>query len=94
MKLIKSTVSEGDLDAHPADGILAVLIEPLDGRSDEEVIVELKRVGAHHVAQLAPGFISARVRAGGLKALRNIAHVHPKARKKPSRAGIVPRSLK
>jgi hypothetical protein len=67
------------------DDRLAVMVQPLAGHSDEEVVELLASQGAEKVAILAPGFISAETRRSTLGALQTVARVEPKARKVPHR---------
>jgi len=64
------------------DELVAVTVEPKEGRSDREITVALRRAGASEVEALAPGFISAIVPSSRIDQLRLMAEVHPKVRKK------------
>jgi hypothetical protein len=66
--------------AAPA-GELSVMLEPLPGHSDDEVVARLEDLGASKVSVLAPGFISAHALADALDAVQEIADVHVKALK-------------
>lgn len=80
MLLRKVSNSETD-QAEKADELLPVMLEPLPGHSDQEVVAWLTREGARDVMVLAPGFISALMRRAVLKAAEVIAYVHIKPRK-------------
>ena len=83
MKLLKK-VRPGASEKEPTDQtnvVVSVLVEPLPGHSDEEVVHSLECSGASEVAILAPGFISAQVRRVALEAVEEVAYVHPKHEK-------------
>jgi hypothetical protein len=58
--------------------IASVTIEPHPGVSDEVILAELHKIGAHQVAVLAPGFISADASLEALRGLEEIAHIEIK----------------
>jgi hypothetical protein len=60
--------------------LLAVLLEPLPGHSDHEVVEVLTTQGAHEVEILSPGFISASIDLSTLRAAEAVAYIHPKRR--------------
>ena len=62
-----------------------VLLEPLPGHAAEEVVERLHEEGASDVTVLSPGFISARVSRGTLRALEPIARSQPKVTKQMHR---------
>jgi hypothetical protein len=78
MKLRKRT---GQGFAHASDALVAVLLEPLPGHSDREVVDVLTAEGAQEIAMLSPGFISAHVDRSMLQAVETVAFVHPQRRK-------------
>ncbi len=85
MKLVKRTKLEPEQDSQGTHELVPVLVEPLPGHSDEEVLSLLDAVGGADVVQLAPGFISAELEACCLESVRKIAYVHPKAMKQMRR---------
>ncbi len=64
-------------------GEQAILVEPLSGHTDEELVGSLEKLGASKVKILSPGFISARATKSALRKLHDIAHVHFKSEKLP-----------
>ena len=62
-------------------GRVAVLLRPLPGHDDDEVMRSLRELGASEVELLAPGFISANVPASAREAAEQLARVEVKARK-------------
>jgi hypothetical protein len=58
-----------------------VLLEPLAGHSDHEVVDVLSSHGAQEIEILSPGFISAQASPTTIKVAETIAFVHPKRRK-------------
>lgn len=77
MRLKKQTTSERDHEVVP------VLVEPLPGHDDAEVVGRLQAIGASRIEILAPGFVSAVVERGRFGQLEDIAQVGVKARKRP-----------
>lgn len=77
MQLRKTT---RPLDALEPEAWLDVLLEPLPGRSDADVLTMLAQQGAQDVAVLHPGFISAQIAPTTLSAAEAVAYVHPKRR--------------
>ena len=65
----------------PIGGWVPVMLEPKQGRGDEDIVGMLRDAGAREVEVLAPGFVSANAPTSSLDALRTIAEVHPKVRK-------------
>jgi hypothetical protein len=61
----------------------SVLLEPLPGHTESEVVAFLKRLGASKVEVLSPGFISARAAGVVLQKLHSVAHIHVKHEKRP-----------
>jgi hypothetical protein len=66
------------------EGPFAVMVQPLDGHTDQEVVKLLRSSGATEVSILAPGFISAEITRSALKRIETIAHVQPKVWKRLS----------
>ena len=64
--------------------LVPVLIEPLQGHTDEAVVQKLKKMGARTTKVLAPGFISAMIRKDSMERLREIAYVREKPLVQPS----------
>jgi hypothetical protein len=75
MILHKNTVQNG---VSAPDELVAVLLEPLPGHSDREVVDVLTTQGAHDVEILSPGFISAYMDPSTLQATEAVAYIHPK----------------
>jgi len=65
----------------PATGQLSVMLEPKLGHDIEKVRSAALKFGAREVEPLAGGFMSAIVDSAVVPKLREIAHVHVKARK-------------
>lgn len=59
-----------------------VVIEPMQGHSDYEILKSLERTGASQIQVLSPGYISALINKSALKILESIAYVHPKQKHK------------
>jgi hypothetical protein len=60
------------------DREISVVIEPMQGHSDHEIVRSLERTGASEIKVLAPGHISALINPAAFKMLESIAYVHPK----------------
>ena len=60
------------------DDLCDVLVEPLPGHSDDEVVHRLEELGVVTVRVMGPGFISVRAAVATLEEVCCIAHVHPK----------------
>jgi hypothetical protein len=88
MILRKKTVQDF---ANAPDELLAVLLEPLPGYSDREVVDMLTTKGAHEIEVLGPGFISAQIDRSTLKDAEAVAFVHPKRRKQLHQVQRAPR---
>jgi hypothetical protein len=63
------------------DENVSVMIEPLPGHSDEEVLGALEDAGIVDASVLAPGFISAHGHPDNLRAIERIACIHAKPQK-------------
>ena len=66
-------------------GAVPVVVEPLDGHTEAEVLAWLHASGANDVETLAPRYISARVSLDRAESLEAIARVTLKRRKEPSK---------
>jgi hypothetical protein len=62
---------------------VAVILEPLPGHEDEEIVASLEEAGVNDITILAPGYISAHAMPEALKAVEEIADIHVKPRKQP-----------
>lgn len=62
--------------------MVAAMLEPLPGHSEDEVMHLLRDGGAQEIDRLAPGFISALADRATLETARAIAYVHPKVAKR------------
>jgi hypothetical protein len=60
---------------------LSVILEPLEGKSDQEIIEWLKQKDVADVEVLAPKFISATIPADLMTAAQQVAHVSAKSTK-------------
>jgi hypothetical protein len=78
---LKKRSAESDTEHHR--GVISVLLEPLPGYSDAEVVNRLRTIGAHRVEVLAPGFVSAAIERGRIEELEEIAEVGVKPQKRP-----------
>ena len=58
--------------------LISILVEPHKGRTDDEVVKELSKLGANDIEVLARGFISAQLPQSKFKTLELIAHIHIK----------------
>lgn len=63
--------------------LLSVLIEPYEGRTEEEVVDKLKEYGGKEIEILAPGFISATATRDCIKKLEPLASVEVKPENLP-----------
>lgn len=94
MKVKPTKPTQGDTP--DATELIPVLVEPLPGHPDEEVLSLLGKMGGIDVTHLAPGFISAELASRYLDSVRKIAYVHRKATKqlhrvsKPRRPRYIP----
>lgn len=77
--ILRKKTTQGSANA--PDGLLAVMLEPLPGHSDREVVDVLTVHGAREIEILSPGFISAQIDRSALKIAEAVAFVHPKRRK-------------
>ena len=68
-------------DKRPSDPPIAVLLEPLPGRTDQDVMDHLAAESASDVEVLSPGFISAQLAPASFRAMEAVAAIHPKPRK-------------
>jgi len=64
-------------------GAVAVVAEPLDGYSDEEVAQRLRSCGASRIELLAPGYLTARILPNSLEEVQGVARITLKKRKEP-----------
>ena len=64
---------------------ISVSVEPHKGHTDDEVVNELRKLGATDVEVIAEGFISAKLSRSKFKALEHIADVHEKQKHQPRR---------
>ena len=60
------------------ENLIAILIEPHQGCTDNEVVNELQKLAADDIKILARGFISAQLPQSAFKELERIAHIHIK----------------
>ena len=63
------------------DEYLPVILEPLKGKSDQEILEWLKQKDVTDAEVLAPKFISATIPADLMTAAQQLAHVSTKATK-------------
>jgi hypothetical protein len=78
---IKSDDSGEERESPDIQDVIAAMLEPLPGHSDEEVVESLRNAGALAVKILTPGFISAKASRAALRNIEAIAYVHPKRQK-------------
>jgi hypothetical protein len=64
-------------------GRLPVVIEPLEGHSDEEILGALRELDASAIDLLAPGYISANLSLEGIERLQDRALVSIKSETEP-----------
>jgi hypothetical protein len=63
------------------DDYVPVILEPLKGKSDQEILEWLKKKDVTDAEVLAPKFISATIPAELMTAAQQVAHVSPKTTK-------------
>lgn len=61
-------------------GGFEVVVEPMEGHSDTDIVKSLESAGASEIEIVAPGYISAFVNRRAVSLLETIAHIHPKQR--------------
>ena len=64
-------------------GRLPVVIEPLEGHSDEEILAVLRELDASAIDLLVPGYISASLSLEGIERLQDRALVSIKGESEP-----------
>lgn len=57
---------------------ISILVEPFEGRTDDEVVKELQKLGATDIQVLTKGFISAKLPKSKFGAFERVGHVHIK----------------
>jgi hypothetical protein len=80
MSLSKSLMTRWMADSA---GRLPVVLEPLEGHSDEEILSMLRELDASAIELLAPGYISANVSSDGIERLQDRALVSIKGEAEP-----------
>ena len=81
MPLLKNSLSVRRMA--DANGMVAIVAEPLEGHNDQQAARDLKALGAIHIEVLAPAYISARIPIEALGAVQKLMSITVK---RPSEA--------